>query len=68
VIPGSVGYYDVFPPKKMCVSTKTVEISDPSGAKVLKRILVADKDFTAGEIIYTVCQPAILGKSIPLTW
>jgi len=36
----------------MNVSTKTVEISDPSGAKALKRILVADRDFTAGETIY----------------
>jgi import receptor subunit TOM20 len=46
------GYYDVFPPKEMSVSTKTIDISDSSGAKVLKRILVAEKDFVAGEIIY----------------
>jgi mitochondrial import receptor subunit TOM20 len=50
----SVGYYEVFPPKRMNVSTKTVEVADPSGNKVLKRILVADKDFAAGEVIYTV--------------
>jgi hypothetical protein len=50
----SVGYYEVFPPKRMNVSTKTVEVTDSSGATVLKRILVADKDFTAGEVIYNV--------------
>lgn len=38
----------------MNVSTKTVEVADPSGNKVLKRILVADKDFDAREVIYTV--------------
>lgn len=38
----------------MNVSTKTVEVADPSGNKVLKRILVAGKDFTAEEVIYTV--------------
>ncbi|KAH9965901.1 hypothetical protein BC827DRAFT_777388 [Russula dissimulans] len=46
------GYYEVFPPKRMGVSTKPVEVTDSSGGKVLKRILVADKDFTAGEAIY----------------
>ena len=38
----------------MSVSTKTVDISDPSGAKALKRILVADRDFAVGETIYKV--------------
>ena len=51
-----VGYYDVFPPKQMSVSTKTIDISDSSGAKVLKRILVAEKDFAAGETIYKVMR------------
>jgi hypothetical protein len=50
----SVGYYEIFPPKRMSVSTKMIEVTDPSGNKVLKRILVADKDFTAGEVIYIV--------------
>jgi import receptor subunit TOM20 len=50
----SVGYYEVFPPKRMNVSTKAVEVTDSSGGKALKRILVADKDFTAGEAIYNV--------------
>lgn len=52
------GYYEIFPPKRMNVSTKTVEVADPSGNKVLKRILVADKDFTAGEVVYTE-QPIV---------
>ena len=50
----TVGYYEVFPPKRMGVSTKTVEVTDSSGGKVLKRILIADKDFIAGEAIYGV--------------
>ena len=50
----SVGYFESFPPKRMNVSTKAVEVTDSSGDKVLKRILVADKDFTAGEVIYNV--------------
>lgn len=62
------GYYEVFPPKHMSVSTKTVEITDPSGATALKRILVADRDFTAGETIYkerpivSVLDPDLEGK------
>ncbi|KAI9448004.1 hypothetical protein H4582DRAFT_1897720 [Lactarius indigo] len=62
------GYYEVFPPKHMSVSTKTVEISDPSGAAALKRILVADRDFAAGETIYkerpivSVLDPDLEGK------
>ncbi|KAI0254720.1 hypothetical protein BJV78DRAFT_1120730 [Lactifluus subvellereus] len=62
------GYYEVFPPKRMNVSTKTVEVTDSSGAKILKRILVADKDFTAGDVIYkeqpivSVLDPDLEGK------
>ncbi|KAI0005042.1 MAS20-domain-containing protein [Russula compacta] len=62
------GYYEVFPPKRMNVSTKAVEVTDSSGGKVLKRILVADKDFTAGEVIYneepivSVLDPDLEGK------
>ncbi|KAI0304066.1 hypothetical protein BC826DRAFT_211055 [Russula brevipes] len=36
----------------MNVSTKTIEVTDPSGAKVLKQILVSAKDLAAGEVIY----------------
>jgi hypothetical protein len=57
----SVGYFDVFPPKRMNVSTKTIDVTDSSGGKVLKRILVADKDFTTGEVIYIVTCPSFYG-------
>jgi hypothetical protein len=50
----SVGYFETFPPKRMNVSTKAVEVTDSSGGKALKRVLVADKDFTAGDVIYDV--------------
>jgi hypothetical protein len=50
----SVGYWDTFPPRRMNVSTKMIEGADSSGAKILKRILVADKDFSTGEVIYHV--------------
>ena len=59
-----VGYYEIFPPKRMSVSTKTVEVADPSGNKILKRILVADKDFTAGEVVYTVTCFSISSHSL----
>jgi hypothetical protein len=38
----------------MNVSTKILEGADSSGAKIIKRILVADKDFATGEVIYNV--------------
>ena len=60
----SVGYYEVFPPKRMNVSTKTIEVADSSGGKVLKRILVADKDFTAGDVIYTVTWLPVLSRGL----
>lgn len=55
----SVGYYDAFPPKRMNVSTRTTELAGSSGSKPLKRILIADKDFTAGEVIYNVTWPSV---------
>ncbi|KAI9429627.1 hypothetical protein F5148DRAFT_1372359 [Russula earlei] len=54
------GYYEAFPPNRMGVSTKTVAVTDSSGGKALKRILVADKDFTAGEIMYDIDEGAAL--------
>jgi hypothetical protein len=38
----------------MNVTTKTVEMTDSSGAKILKRILTAAKDFSSGDVIYKV--------------
>jgi hypothetical protein len=52
----SVGYYETFPPKRMNVSTETIEVTDSSGGKALKRILIAAKDFVAGEAIYDVTR------------
>ncbi|KAH9977752.1 hypothetical protein BGW80DRAFT_1284013 [Lactifluus volemus] len=62
------GYYEVFPPKQMNVKTATVEVADPSGANVLKRILTAAKDFSSGDVIYqerpivSVLDPDLEGK------
>ena len=50
----TVAYFEMFPPKSMNVSTKTIDVPDASGALVRKRIMVAAKDFTAGDIIYKV--------------
>ncbi|PIL36948.1 transcription factor [Ganoderma sinense ZZ0214-1] len=44
------GYYDHFPPKRMNVS---IHASEPEGDKPAKKILIAAKDFEAGDIIYT---------------
>jgi hypothetical protein len=38
----------------MNVKTQTVEVTDSSGAKALKRVLIASKDFSSGEVIYKV--------------
>ncbi|KZV77179.1 hypothetical protein PENSPDRAFT_645453 [Peniophora sp. CONT] len=47
------GYWDVFPPKEMNVTAQPVDIESASGAAVRKRVLVATKDFKAGDVIYT---------------
>ncbi|KAI0368072.1 MAS20-domain-containing protein [Pilatotrama ljubarskyi] len=43
------GYYDHFPPKRMNVS---VQAGPAQGNQAAKKILVAEKDFDAGELIY----------------
>lgn len=40
------GYYESFPPKSMNVSIKDNDVK--------KKIMVAEKDFEAGDVIYTV--------------
>ena len=45
------GYYNVFPPKSMNVSVKVME---PDSSQVRKKILVVNKDFAPGEVIYKV--------------
>lgn len=44
----------------MHVSTKFVQVPDGNGAIVNKRILVVDKDFRAGDIIYKVYFSSLL--------
>jgi hypothetical protein len=51
----------------MNVKTATVEVTDPSGAKVLKRILTAAKDFSSGDVIYKVMCGALLTARFLLT-
>jgi mitochondrial import receptor subunit TOM20 len=48
------GYYELFPPKDMNVSTQISVTTDAQGNKTSRRILVAEKDFAAGEVIYRV--------------
>ncbi|KAI0082448.1 MAS20-domain-containing protein, partial [Panus rudis PR-1116 ss-1] len=43
------GYYNVFPPKSMNVS---VQDSEVPGNATKKKVLVAEKDFAAGDVIY----------------
>ncbi|KAI0353457.1 MAS20-domain-containing protein [Trametes cingulata] len=47
--PTRTGYYDHFPPKRMNVSVKA---GPAQGNQAAKKILVAEKDFDAGEVIY----------------
>ncbi|TBU49006.1 MAS20-domain-containing protein [Dichomitus squalens] len=44
------GYYDHFPPKGMNVS---IHAGEAQGNQAAKKILIASKDFEAGDIIYT---------------
>ncbi|KAI0637988.1 MAS20-domain-containing protein [Trametes polyzona] len=44
------GYYDHFPPKRMNVSVQT---GPAQGNQAAKKILVAEKDFEEGDVIYT---------------
>ncbi|KAJ2991861.1 hypothetical protein NUW54_g8080 [Trametes sanguinea] len=45
------GYYDHFPPRRMNV---TVQTGPPQANQAAKKILVAEKDFEPGDVIYTV--------------
>ncbi|KAH7931323.1 MAS20-domain-containing protein [Leucogyrophana mollusca] len=46
------GYYDCFPAKSMNVAVETIEVPDGSGNVMRKKVLVAIKDFEAGDLIY----------------
>ncbi len=53
-----IGYYDYFPPKRMNVS---VQSGAGEGSQTMKKILVAERDFAEGEVIYTVMtHPSIM--------
>ncbi len=47
----SVAYYDYFPPKQMNVSVDVRETTQGQGSR---QVLVVDKDFSAGDVIYQV--------------
>ncbi|KAI0921650.1 hypothetical protein AcW1_004438 [Taiwanofungus camphoratus] len=50
------GYYDVFPPKSMNVSVKPANAAN--AASHLRKVLVVERDFDAGEVIYKE-QPVV---------
>ena len=59
---GLLGYYDVFPPKKMNVKIANLPMKDKSGkplenegVPVLRSALVATKNIKTGELIYKAC-------------
>lgn len=49
-----LGYYDNFPPKYMGVSVINHDTSALDGRVIRKKILVADRDYKAKEVIYKV--------------
>ncbi|KDQ64301.1 hypothetical protein JAAARDRAFT_187641 [Jaapia argillacea MUCL 33604] len=51
------GYYTHFPPASFNVKVKTIDVAD-GATSTKKKILVADKDFKAGEVIYKE-QPVV---------
>ena len=50
-----IGYYDAFPPKAMNVAVDNKIVTESGGNQIKKKVLIATKDFTQGETIYTVC-------------
>jgi import receptor subunit TOM20 len=47
-------YYELFPPAEMNVRLqKLEEIPQPDGTKIVKRALIAAKDFDVGDVIFT---------------
>ncbi|EGN92041.1 hypothetical protein SERLA73DRAFT_117876 [Serpula lacrymans var. lacrymans S7.3] len=47
-----LGYYNFFPPKSMNVAVENLDVPDGTGRLMRKKILVANKDIAAGEVIY----------------
>ncbi|KAI9069255.1 MAS20-domain-containing protein [Trametes sanguinea] len=56
------GYYDHFPPRRMNV---TVQTGPPQANQAAKKILVAEKDFEPGDVIYTE-NPAVVALDADL--
>lgn len=56
-----VGYYDNFPPKSFNVSVESREATGTQGAR---KVLVVNKDFKAGDIIYKVRSQNCHGSAI----
>jgi hypothetical protein len=56
------GYYEFFPPKSMNVSVKASEDND---SQIRKKVLVVDKDFNPGDVIYKVSLPYIINTFAP---
>ncbi|OSC98985.1 MAS20-domain-containing protein [Trametes coccinea BRFM310] len=56
------GYYDHFPPRRMNV---TVQTGPPQANQAAKKILVAEKDFEPGDVIYTE-HPAVVALDADL--
>lgn len=56
----SLGYYDQFPPKSMNVSVKQFGSKEERNGQTLTHVLVANKSFKAGEIIYKVGRDGVM--------
>lgn len=46
------GYYEAYPPKSMNVSVESQDVPDGTGKVMRKKVLVVNKDFEAGDVIY----------------
>lgn len=56
----SQGYYTAFPGSSYDVSITGIASPETAmgGQKVVKNVLVAEKDFSAGDVLYKVFRPA----------
>ncbi|KAI0034081.1 hypothetical protein K488DRAFT_46217 [Vararia minispora EC-137] len=48
----SAAYWNDFPPKSMGVTIEPVDVPDAGGTLMRKRVLVVNKDISAGDVIY----------------
>lgn len=47
-----LGYFDSYPPKSMNVSVESRDVPDGTGNVMRKKVLVVNKDFEVGDVIY----------------